>query len=343
MTKSKPMETRRKSDFRLRLPFSWLTLILIGSAAALHVPDTSSLKKQYRVLERVAGKPSLLHRVERGDTLFLELSWRGNRIEGLTYRQKVPFEDGPFHAITSEHSQGATWHELPDESAIPLRDRFPGLEQHWFLQGFEQTGWLGSGLDGHTFYLTFLQTPPDEPELVTDELRLQPGLLAYLDTSSLWLRGGCGGKDTTCFLPLREKRWKLYVEGRPLQRLRLEHESGESLQDIRETFFAISPEQHAEYAADLSGILFMEAQVFLMRVAQSFPRLLTWPSWQMQSLNKGHVPVPRFRELLANPPSAPFPLPALALDLPDGHLEVSLDFAGRFFLSVTAIPGRKTR
>ncbi len=333
------MPENRRPDIRGKrtcLTWQWLMLVLYGSVSALHIPDTTSLKKQYRVLQRSEGLPARLFRTHKSDTLFLDLAWKGNAVEEVTYRQKQPFEGDVFSEISSRHSQGATWHELPDESTPALRDRFPGLEQQWFLQGFEQTGWLGAGLHQGVFFLTFLRTPPDEPEEVTEELRMRPSIGAYLDTSSLWLRGGCGENDTNCFISLREKDWKVFVTGRPVKRLRLEQKSGESLRDIRETFFSLSPEQHAEYAADLSGVLFMEAQIFLTRAAQNFPQIFNWPSWQMQSLKKGRIPINRFRDLLAEPPAGPFLLPALALDLPNGRLEVALDFEGRFILTITA-------
>lgn len=169
------------------LRFSILLLSFAFAAEALTFPDTATLKKEYQVRVRKDGRPVLLSRVRDGDSLSLAMEWQGGRQVSARLEQSDEYDSDAFGRLTEEYGGGAAWHEV--DGGKPA---FPGLMQQWYLKGYgKETGWLGSGLDRGRFFLVFRAEPPSRLVKVDSPLALLPSVVAYLDSSSEWLKAAC--------------------------------------------------------------------------------------------------------------------------------------------------------
>jgi hypothetical protein len=331
------------------------------SVKALEFPDTAQVKKDWRLLSRVEGRPAVFFRKADGDSQSLVFEWASGRLSAARYEQDQEFEQDAFNKLTEAYGNGAAWHEFAGAADAAAKKLYPGLQQQWLLKGYGSgQGWLGSGVLKSRYFLVFRAIPPVSTPAVAGPLRLNKGWPAFLDTSSEWLHIPCpkdsaseafarqqNGRSTAkgktaspdakgaakasaakapaCFSPGDNARLIVRILKRsPLSvDVSLEEEESESLQQIRQAVQTVSDATQHEYAQDLAQLLQGEAQMFLVKFAQRAPGLFNWPSWQLQDLKEGRVPESRFLEIIRSESAPGESLPALRYE--DRGLRMSLD------------------
>jgi hypothetical protein len=336
-------------------------------AHALHFPDTSDLKREYRVSARKDGHPTDFSRRANGDSASLKLEWAAGNPVSVRLEQSGEFDPDSFSVLTSGYGNGAAWHESMSARDPKTLQLYPGLQQEWILKGYGgEKGWLGSGLVKGRYFLVFRENPPTAMATVTGPLRLNRGLPAFLDTSSQWLRIPCktggrgseregtsGGKSgrpkatgigktpevPVCFSPGEDSRFLIRIERKAPLDLEAWFEDGESpaLHDIRTALKSVPDAAQAEYAGDLSQMLLGEAQMFLVKLAQRLPSAFNWPSWQIQDFKAGRVPAGVFLPIVRRQAVPGDSLPAFRYQDQGLKLSVDLHFSGRFHLLAEAI------
>lgn len=336
---------RKKPERRLAAPLVVLLLSAPPLSHSLQFPDTTQLKKDWKLSARAADKPAAFFRKD-GDSASLVLEWRDGRIAAARYEQGKEFEQGDFDKLTESYGNGAAWHEFADGLAA-ARKLYPGLQQEWLLKGYgSEKGWLGSGVEKSRYFLVFRENPPAATPAVAGPLRLKRSWFHELDTSSEWLHVPCSGDSAAekktkgrkagptrpagasgpvCFSPDDDSRFTVRVDAKaPLAvDIRLKEEESESLQEIRKAVQTVSDAAQHDYAQDMAQILYGEAQLFLVKLAQRAPGLFTWPSWQLQDLKGGKVPEPRYLEIIRSEREPGDFLPALQYE--DANLRMSVD------------------
>lgn len=355
------------------LRFSIFLLSSALVAEALTFPDTAALKKEYQVRARKDGLPVLLSRVRNGDSLSLAMEWKGGRQVSARLEQSDEFDSDAFGLLTGEYGGGAAWHEV--NLGKPA---FPGLMQQWYLKGYgRETGWLGSGLDRGRFFLVFRAEPPSALVKVDAPLAMLPSVVAYLDSSSEWLKAACkeidwnnkpgrapelasarapaqgpgagvkagkAGKKPkhapVCYRSGEDSRMWVRITGKSPLALQIRLEEGESpaLREIRRVVQTVPDASQADYAKDLSQMLLSEGQMFLAKVAQRLPGLFSWPSWQLQESKEGRVASERFLEIIRSDHDPDDFLPAIRLEGKRIRLSINLYYKGNFHLEAEESP-----
>jgi hypothetical protein len=348
---------RKTLDFRSVLAF----LLIPFAAHALQFPDTVQLKKDWRLASRAGGRPALFFRQADGDSSSLVIDWASGLPVAARYEQEKEFDQEAFTKLTDEYGSGAAWHEFPDAAGSEAKKLYPGLQQQWMLKGYgPEKGWLGSGVDRGRYFLVFRENPPVPATTVAGPLRLNRAWLADLDTSSQWLHVPCakdsgaapkakGGKAKTparaakgpaCFSPSEDSRLNVRVEKKsPLTvDIWLEEEESESLLQIRKAVQTVPDAGQHEYAQDMSQILFGEAQMFLVKLAQRAPGLFTWPSWQLQDFKEGRVPESRYLEIIRSEHEPGDFLPALLYEGDAMRMSLDLYYRGAYHFKAQERP-----
>ena len=343
------------------IPWACLAAALLAapSARALHFPDTTELKKTWKVAERAQGRPAGLYRKAHGDSFALRLEWGPKGLASVRLDQPDEIASDSFAAITQEYGNGAAWHETVGTLDSQIVRLFPGLQQEWILKGFGgERGWLGSGLDRGRYFLVFRAEPPVARVPAAGPLRLSPGLYAFLDTSSEWLHVACKdmpgaapGRDgghgrakkavkPVCFSPGDDTHWLVRIDSRqPLaMQAWLEEQGSPALAEIRRAVGKIPDASQHEYAKDLSQMLLGEGQMFLVKLAQRLPAAFTWPSWQIQDFKGGQVPYAEFLPLVRRQTQPGEFLPAYRSEDPALRLAVDLYYRGMVHLSAEGKP-----
>jgi hypothetical protein len=328
--------------------FAILSLCLPHRAHAVHFPDTSDLKKSYRVSARKDGRPVEFFRKADGDSFTVRLEWAGKSLASVRLEQGSEIDPDSFTVLTSAYGNGAAWHESMGNRDPQLVKKYPGLEQEWVLKGYGgEKGWLGSGLERGRFFLVFRDAPPMAMAAATGPLRLNPKLFAFLDTSSHWLHVECkdgkkpdAGSKPVCFSPTEDSRYIVRIDSRKPLSLQAWMDEGESeaLSDIKNALKSLPDAAQADYAKDLSQMLLGEGQMFLVKLAQRLPEAFTWPSWQLQDFKGGQIPSEEFLPVVRRQAQAGEFLPALRFQDPGIRLSVNLYYRGRFHLSARELP-----
>lgn len=332
--------------------------LLTGTVQAIQFPDTSALKREWKISQRVDGKPAGLFRKTKGDSLAMRLDWGPRGLSAVRLDQPEEIDPDSFEVLTREYGNGAAWHENTgtlDPRSVAM---YPGLRQEWNLKGFGgERGWLGSGVDRGRYFLIFRAEPPAPRVPAEGPLRLSPGLYAFLDTSSEWLHVDCKempgsgsaisipeaaklepGKSAkpACFSPGDDPHWLIRIDGRQPMRLQAwsDEQGSPALAEIRRAIVRIPDASQHEYAKDLSQMLLGEGQMFLVKLAQRLPAAFTWPSWQIQDLQSGKVPHTEFLPLIRRQTGPGEFLPAFRSD--DGGLRLAVDLYYRGTIHLTA-------
>ena len=214
------------------------------------------------------------------------------------------------------------------------------MQQQWHLKGYGgEKGWLGSGIQKGRYYLVFRAFPPFALSKVSEELALQKGVFAELDTSSNWLHIPCKSETkeskAVCFAPGNDTHFRIRVERKIPLSLEIWQEEGESasLSGIRTALESIPDNAQSEYSKDLSHMLFGEAQLFMVKLSQRMPFLFNWPSWQLQDLQIGKVLPSQYLEIIRRAKVPGDSLPALRLEEKGKlRLTINLYFRGTLYL-----------
>jgi hypothetical protein len=342
-------------------------LLSASPASAIHFPDTADLKKEYQVAARKDGRPVDFFRKASGDSFSLHLDWSGSgkaaAVSASRIEQEDEFEPEIFSVLTSDYGNGAAWHEsmtAPDAATLKL---FPGLQQQWLLKGFAgERGWLGSGVIKGRYFLVFRADPPTATATVAGPLRLNGGLLAFLDSSSQWMHVPCKdappesksgegkskgkskdkSKDKSagpiCFSPPDDSKLLVRIDKRKPLALQAWLEEGESgaLDEIKQSLKKLPDAAQAEYAQDLSQMLLGEAQAFLVKFSQRLPEAFNWPSWQIQDFKGGGLKASEFLPLVRRQTDPGDSLPAFRFEDPGLRLSVNLYYRGMVHLAAEA-------
>lgn len=333
--------------------FHFAVFNLVSPAHAVRFPDTSEVKKTYKVSARKDGRPTAFFRKVGGDSASLNLEWAGREITAARIEQSVEFESDSFSVLNGEYGNGAAWHETMASRDPMTAKLYPGLQQEWHLKGYGgEKGWLGSGLEKGRFFLVFRSSPPTAASTVAGTLQIQGGVFAFLDTSSRWLRVPCSGEMAAsgkkgkaknqglpaCFSPADDSRLLVRIDRKKpmvLQAWLEERESG-ALNDIKKALQSVPDAAQAEYAMDLSQMLLGEAQMFLVKFAQRLPEAFTWPSWQIQDFKGGQVPSADFLPIVRRQANPGDSLPAFRYEDAGIRISVNLYYRGRFHLNAEA-------
>jgi hypothetical protein len=329
-----------------------LLACLPTSPRAIAFPDTAALKKEYRVTSRKDGRPALLSRREKGDSLSLALEWSEGKVVSARLEQPEPFDPGAFEDLATAYGAGAAWHEF-DDGKRP----YPGLIQQWYLRGYGgETGWLGAGVDRGRHFLIFRALSPSSLAKVDAPLALLPAAADFLDTSSEWLEVPCRerdwgtrpdkpasgkpGKLPLCYRPGADSRmWIRISRLKPLAlQVRFEEEGSAALRDIRRVVQTIPDASQAEYAEDLAQMLQGEAQMFLAKLAQRLPGLFNWPSWQLQGMKEGRTGAKSLLAIIRDEREPGDYLPAMRLEGKRIRLAINLYYQGTILMEAEAIP-----
>lgn len=364
---------RRMHAFRpAALLAAALALLPALPSWAVRFPDTSDLKRTWKLAERKDGKPVGFYRLAHGDSFALRLDWGPQGLAGTRYDQPDEIPSDSFAALTQDYGNGAAWHETAGALDSQLVRRFPGLQQEWVLKGYGgERGWLGSGVDRGRYFLVFRAEPPIARVPVAGPLRFSPGLYAFLDTSSEWLHVACkempgssagssasapasakrsntaGSKPSAkpsgkpvCFSPDDDTHWLVRVDSRKPLRLQawLEEQGTPALAEIRKAIGKVPDASQVDYAKDLSQMLLGEGQMFLVKLAQRLPPAFTWPSWQIQDFKGGQVPYAEFLPLVRRQAEPGEFLPAFRTQDPALRLSVDLYYRGTIHLSAEGEP-----
>jgi hypothetical protein len=338
------------------------SLLFPPPSHAVRFPDTTDLKKDYRLAARKDGRPAAFFRKAEGDSASLHLEWSGGSVSSVRIEQSGEFEPDTFAVLTSEYGEGAAWHESMESAGLEeARSMYPGLQQEWILKGYGgQKGWLGSGVFRGRYFLVFRASAPKEKAAVPGPLRLNPAVSAILDTSSQWLHVACGGagsgkrgegkaeasgKDAACFSPSDDSRMRVRIDRKKnlsVQAWLAEGESG-ALGDIRKAMESIPDAAQADYAEDLSQMLSGEARMFLVKLSQRLPELFNWPSWQIQDFKAGRIPSSEYLPLVRAQINPGDSLPAFRFEDEGITLVVWLYYKGTLHMSAEERTPRRSQ
>jgi hypothetical protein len=333
--------------------FHFAIFNLSSPAHAVQFPDTTELKKTYKVAARKDGRPTAFFRKVGGDSASLLLEWAGKEITAARIEQSVEFDPDSFSVLNAEYGNGAAWHETMASRDPITTKTYPGLQQEWHLKGYGgEKGWLGSGLEKGRFFLVFRSSPPAAATAIAGPLRIQGNVFAFLDTSSRWLHVPCAGEKAAsgtktkgknpgapaCFSPEDDSRLLVRIDRKKPVAFQAWLEEGESgaLNDIKKALKSVPDAAQAEYAKDLSQMLMGEAQMFMVKLAQRLPEAFTWPSWQIQDFKGGQVPATEFLPIVRRQANTGDSLPAFRYEDAGIRLAVNLYYRGRFHLNAEA-------
>ncbi|MDB5106717.1 MAG: hypothetical protein JWP91_4406 [Fibrobacteres bacterium] len=333
-----------------------IVLAAASPVSAVKFPDTTDLKKDYKVSVRKDGRPVDFFRKARGDSATVHLDWSGPAIVAVRIEQGGEFDPDSFSVLNSDYGNGAAWHESMAAMDAQTLKLYPGLQQQWLLKGFAgEKGWLGSGVLKGRYFLVFRANPPTATAVVTGPLRLNRGVFALLDSSSRWLHVPC--KDTgtpekkpgtakgtarlkaagspACFSPSDDSRLLVRIDRKKPLVLQAWLEEGESgaLIDIKKGLQTIPDASQADYAKDLSQMLLGEAQAFLVKFSQRLPEAFNWPSWQIQDFKGGQVKASEFLPIVRRQADPGDSLPAFRFEDAGLRLGVNLYYRGTVHLS----------
>ncbi|GEM_PF-3094514 len=340
---------------RLKIPrgrFVWAALagllLSVRPVSAINFPDTADLKKDYQVAARKDGRLSDLYRRVDGDSASLHLDWAGpNKLGAAIIAARIEqggeFDPDSFAVLNAAYGNGAAWHEAMTQPEPQTLKLYPGLQQQWHLKGFAgEKGWLGSGVIRGRYFLVFRATPPTATAVIAGPLRLNPGLFAFLDSSSQWLHVKCkdakvakASDGPVCFSPSDDSRLVVRIDKKKPLALQAWLEEGESgaLDDIKKALASVPDAAQADYARDLSQMLLGEAQAFLVKFSQRLPQAFNWPSWQIQDFKGGQVKAAEYLPVVRRQANPGEFLPAFAFEDPGLRLSVNLYYRGTLYLS----------
>ncbi|MBF0429757.1 MAG: hypothetical protein HQK83_00650 [Fibrobacteria bacterium] len=311
--------------------------LFIGYIHSLNFPDTAAVAKQYTLSSRENGLP-VEYKNKHGMTL--TLSWSDAQIAHITYSSKKPFHDTFFSEIAHSIGEGGMWHEQPLTPKDSLRKKYPGLEQHWLLKGYGgKTGWIGTGLNQHQFFLTIHAQSPISVAENNNPLSLQSGFLSGIQNSVYWIASSCRPSTSKgecytlaantgihCVLPHDQHQPKeIWLEEK---------------NPIKEIWYAIKTLEsldYEEYANELAAFSHTESQSVMHKLLRDIPDMFNWSTIDFQKNSPGLLSASNYLTLFKKYDNDwPF-IPVFHYEDKLHHIDIYLHFNGYYQMTLTPV------